>query len=97
MAKSDQLAAEIRYSRSRIRIVRGWAISGVLLGASGTAFIATQVGEAFRSGLLVFHLLTTFSLTVGCILAWSRLSRDERLKIREGAEFLRSDPHQSKA
>ena len=89
LTKSDPLAAIMRYGRSRIRVVRGWTVNGVLLALAGAAFIAVRVDDAeLRFILLAFHLLMTAALTGGCMIAWRRLSNYEYLKIQEGAAFL---------
>ena len=93
LTRSDSIGAVVRYGRSRMRVVRGWSVNGALLSVSGAAFIAAQVDDnALRRTLLSFHLLTTIALTVGCMIAWSRLSKSEYLKIRESAKFLKGDP-----
>ncbi len=91
LVKSPGLAEEMRYGRSRMRVVRGWTVNGVLLGLSGTIFIAVQVPAALRLKFLTFHLIASFVLTVGCLRACRRLSLKGRDKMIKAAEFLRKD------
>ncbi len=86
LTKSEPIAAVMRYGRSRIRVVRGWTLNGVLLALSGTAFIAVRVDDIAL--LLTIYVLSTAALTGGCLMAWYRLSDNEYLKIREAAAFL---------
>ena len=81
-------AEAIEYGRSRIRICRGWAFNGVLIGIFWNLLLWTQVSVL---GRIWFSLATTAGLVlmvVGCVLVWRSLRTDECGRIRAQAMYL---------
>lgn len=99
---SERLSELLEYGRSKLRIVRGWALNFLLILVSLNIFIATQVLEQqFRMNLLVFGNATLILLTILCWYSWRSFVETEYRKVKEQAEFLRSNgiakkPHGSK-
>jgi hypothetical protein len=88
---SDRLADMHDYGRTRIRICRGWAVNATLIALSLNFFLSNQFSEtswyqtAATAGTVGFLLLAFTSWS-----SWRMLCATEYLKIREHAEYLRS-------
>jgi len=88
---SDRLADMHDYGRTRIRICRGWALNAALIAASVNFLLRSQFAEtgwyqmSVTAGTLGFLLLSFASWS-----SWRMLCSTEYLKIREHAEYLRS-------
>lgn len=93
LSSSTRLADLHEYGRTRIRISRGWSLNSLLaaavLGGQGWVQPADSLWGAplARWGVVAFVGL---SFAAWC--SWRLLVSFEYLKIREHAEFLRSEP-----
>jgi hypothetical protein len=88
IASSDRIADVIEYSRSRLRICRGWAVHSILIALAIPVFAFSQ----FPGDLAI--KISTSGIVVFCVLgissyyAWKFLNNMQYLKIKEQAEFL---------
>lgn len=80
--RAPLLARLSEYSRSRIRICRGWAVDGALIVLAGTLFIGVRPG-ALTGVLLGITGAFIVLLTLGCVFAWFRLTKSEVGALRE--------------
>jgi hypothetical protein len=88
ITSSERMANVIEYSRSRLRICRGWAVHSVLIALAIPIFAHFQLPEPLFlkvtiTGFVVFGLLSAASY-----FAWKYLTKMQYLKIKEQAEYL---------
>jgi len=86
---SNRMADMIEYSRSRMRICRGWAVHSLLIALALNVYCGLQIEDdqlAYRA-----HI---FGTSMFCVLgisswhAWRNLTATQYLQVREQSEFL---------
>ena len=88
---SERLSQLLEYGRSKLRIVRGWALNFLLLLISLNLFLATQIMDnPLRTRISFFGNTLLLLLSFLCWYAWRSLIDTEYRKIKEQSEFLRS-------
>jgi len=84
ISKSERLAERLEYGRSRMRICRGWALNGFLIGISLNLFVWGQMPRGpFASRLAWTGTFFAAAVAVGSWLSWRRLAATEYKKTRE--------------
>ena len=93
LTSSDRLANLIGYSRSRLRICRGWAVHSILIAVTVPFFawsalpndheLAIKI-SIFCSGTFIFLGVTSWN-------AWRMLSETQYNQIKEGANFFETN------
>jgi hypothetical protein len=85
----------LEYSRSRMRICRGWFVNFLLLHATLTLFVFFRVHDpGYRLEILLITLPLLAVLAGSCVFAWRRLYRNEITRIKNQNEFLSTMNHQ---
>lgn len=88
---SERLSQLLEYGRSRLRIVRGWALNFVFMIVSLNLFVWTQVIDTqLRMRISILGSLILLLLGFLCWYSWRGFTETEYRKIKEQAEFLRS-------
>ncbi len=94
LSGSDRLADMHQYSRTRIRICRGWSLNAVLIAAALQFSLRVQFTDAhWRETALTWGTAGCALLSVASWWSWYMLCSMEYLKIREHANFLRRNSH----
>jgi len=89
ITSSDAMSEMIEYSRSRLRICRGWSVHSFLIAIGIIVFAWTRISD-HQLAITVSY----FGAAAFCILgltswyAWRYLNTTQYLKIREQAQFL---------
>lgn len=98
LLRSTRMADMIEYSRSRMRICRGWTIHAFLIAMSLNVYCLTQIQDrelAYRVQLYGTTMFCVLGLSSWC--AWRNLTKTQYLKVREQARFLnRQAPAEAK-
>lgn len=86
---SDRMADMIEYSRSRMRICRGWAVHSLLIALALNLYCWLQIENHSMANRI--HL---FGTALFCVLgvtswhAWRNLASTQYLQVREQSQFL---------
>lgn len=91
-AHSPGLAAILQYSRSRLRICRGWAFNCPLIALASLAYIYAH-RDTIESDYLVAVGVTAALGVVTLTLwySWRRIARSEFMKVKMQADYLRRE------
>lgn len=93
LSSSTRLADLHEYGRTRIRISRGWSLNSLLAAAVLCGQTRLQPADSLWSTPLAQWGVVAFGgLSLAAWCSWRLLVSFEYLKIREHAEFLRSEP-----
>ena len=86
---SERLSDMLEYSRSRLRICRGWTFNAVMFAICLNIFVWTQLAWWHLATVTsIFGTIAMLLLALASWYAWKRLSLSEYRRIREQAEFL---------
>ena len=89
LTRSDAMAHIIEYSRSRLRICRGWSVHSILIAITLVVFSWTQLSDhSLRMRVSLFGGLAFCFLGVTSWYAWRYLNTTQYLKVYEQAAFL---------
>ena len=89
LTSSDAMSKMIEYSRSRIRICRGWSVHSILIACAIIIFAWTRLPDRqLAVGVSIFGATAFFFLGFASWYAWRYLNATQYLKIRDYAEFL---------
>ena len=69
------------YSRSRLRIARGWILNGLALAVATTVFVLTLPDEFPRGQIIAVATVLLIGVTVGSAFAWYQLTEAEARNI----------------
>jgi hypothetical protein len=92
LAGSNRMADMIEYSRSRMRVCRGWAIHSLLIAVALNLYCWLQIED--RNTAYLIHI---FGTSLFCVLgftswcAWRNLTTTQYLQVREQSRFLNGD------
>ena len=87
-----RLSESLEYSRSRLRICRGWAVNSVMVLLTLNLFIWVRLpGDSPKLGFSLFSIISLGLLAYGSWFAWRRLSVAEYHKVKEYSEFVREE------
>jgi hypothetical protein len=93
-AKAEALKDLFEYSRSRLRICRGWTINSVLILCSLNAFIWLGLPKSnLQIRLSICGSLIFVLLTIGTLYAWYRLTTNENSRLLEQSNLIKKDPY----
>jgi hypothetical protein len=97
LAKGQEFAKQLEYSRSRQRICRGWVVNSVVLALSLNVFLLRHpevVGTPWKFSAVGTSIL--LGLAIGCWLSWEKLYGTELYRIKDQAALLRELASQTK-
>ena len=94
ITSSDRMADIIEYSRSRLRISRGWAVHSLLIALTIPVFTYVQLPEEIALNVSVFGGLLFTLLAAASYFSWKYLTKMQSLKIKEQAAFLSENKDQ---
>lgn len=98
LLSSPALSDLIEYSRSRMRICRGWSFNAFLSMIALNIFVWTRgISETWGLQLELFGTFAFLALSYACWYAWSRISRTELLKIKEQHSYLQTRSRSSQS
>lgn len=90
---SDRLADLHEYGRTRIRISRGWSLNSALAAlVLSLQTLCQPAGSLWTSAAARWGIVGLAGLSLAAWWSWRLLVTFEYLKVREHAEFLRSEP-----
>jgi len=88
---SERLGDLLEYSRSRMRISRGWALNSALIFVGFNLFMAIQSPAVENKSLLwIVGSVAIALLTYGSYFAWFNLSVAEYRKVKQHADYVSS-------
>ena len=90
LLESERMADAIEYSRSRLRICRGWAVHALLIAFVIPFFTKAQLSGAWAAKFNTFGITIFLALALVSFFGWYYLNTTQYLKIKEQAEFLRA-------
>ena len=89
LTSSDAMSEIIEYSRSRLRICRGWAVHSFLIAIALVVFALTRIAnQQVAIGVSVYGGVAFSLLGASSWCAWRYLNTTQYLKISEQASFL---------
>lgn len=94
ITSSDRMADIIEYSRSRLRICRGWAVHSILIAVAIPVFAYAQFTDEMALKISIAGCTIFCILAVSSFIAWKYLTKMQYLKIKEQAEFLEQNNKQ---
>lgn len=89
---SDRMADKIEYSRSRMRVCRGWAVHSLLIALALNLYCWLQIEDrsvAFPVHIFGTTMLGVLGVTSWC--AWRNLTNTQYLQVREQSRFLNTE------
>ena len=87
--RSERVSELLRYSRSRLRICRGWTFNSFLIVIFLNVFVWTEIPARFlRLKMSIFGTAAFFLLAFGSWYAYRKLALAEYRKIKSQAELL---------
>ncbi len=90
--KSDALTELFEYSRSRIRVCRGWTINAVLIACFLNLFVWLRLPPSeVRLKLSLFGTVSMVFVLAGTLSTWYGLVRNEYRRVPEQVELLERD------
>jgi hypothetical protein len=91
-ARSQGLAAILQYSRSRLRVCRGWAFNCPLIALASLAYIYAHrdtIENASLAAIVVGIALSVATLTLWY--SWRKIARSEYMKVKMHADYLQRE------
>ena len=88
ITSSDRMADIIEYSRSRLRICRGWAVHSLLIAISIPIFAYAQLSPAMADKVTLTGVSIFCLLALASFFGWKYLNSMQYLKIYEQAKYL---------